>query len=54
MEQRLQSLGVTLLPGRSRSAGEGASLYFADPDGHLLEVHAGDREARLEAYQKLD
>ena len=51
MEQRLQDLGVALLPGRSRAAGEGLSLYFTDPDGHLLEVHAGDRETRLAAYQ---
>lgn len=51
MEQRLQHFGVPLLPGRPRTAGEGLSLYFADPDGHLLEVHAGDRETRLDTYQ---
>ncbi len=50
MEQRLQSLGVPTLPGRTRAVGEGLSLYFTDPDGHLLEVHAGDRKTRLKAY----
>ena len=52
MEQRLQRLGVPLLPGRPRGAGEGASLYFADPDGHGLEVHCGSLETRLKAYEK--
>lgn len=27
----------------------GDSLYFLDPDGHKLEIHASDLEARLEA-----
>lgn len=50
MEQRLKEFGISLLPGRTRGAGEGLSLYFADPDGHLLEAHAGDRETRINAY----
>lgn len=28
---------------------EGASLYFLDPDGHRLELHASDLAARLAA-----
>ena len=52
MTKRLQRLGVAVLPGRPREAGEGQSLYFTDPDGHLLEVHTGDRETRIEAYRK--
>ncbi len=29
---------------------EGSSLYFLDPDGHRLEVHAGTIASRLQAY----
>jgi catechol 2,3-dioxygenase-like lactoylglutathione lyase family enzyme len=31
---------------------EGKSLYFLDPDGHRLEIHAGDLESRLAALRK--
>ncbi len=51
MAERLRQLGIPLIPSRSRAAGEGLSLYFADPDGHLLEVHAGDQETRLTSYR---
>ena len=32
-----------------QNSSEGDSLYFLDPDGHKLEVHAGDWPSRLEA-----
>jgi glutathione S-transferase fosA5 len=31
---------------------EGASLYFLDPDGHKLEIHAGDWRTRLTAMRE--
>ena len=31
---------------------EGASLYFLDPDGHKLEIHAGDWRTRLAAMKE--
>lgn len=31
---------------------EGASLYFADPNGHKLEIHASDLRARLDAIKR--
>ncbi|WP_127144745.1 fosfomycin resistance glutathione transferase [Pelagibacterium montanilacus] len=30
---------------------EGASLYVLDPDGHKLELHAGDLRSRLAHYR---
>ena len=31
---------------------EGDSLYFLDPDGHKLEIHASDLETRLATARK--
>ncbi|WP_110668771.1 fosfomycin resistance glutathione transferase [Salinicola halophilus] len=31
---------------------EGASFYFLDPDGHKLEIHAGDLRSRLQACRQ--
>ena len=52
--QRLETLGVEILPGRGRIEGEGDSLYFRDWDPHLFELHAGTLEQRLAAYAAAD
>ena len=54
LEQRLSRLGAEVLPGRSRVAGEGRSLYFHDFDNHLFELHSGTLAQRLTSYRALD
>ncbi|GDX41400.1 metallothiol transferase FosB [Armatimonadota bacterium] len=46
----LTKQGISLLQDRERSLEEGQSLYFTDPDGHLLELHTGSLAQRLSAY----
>jgi len=41
------------------NSSEGDSIYFLDPDGHQLELHAGDllsrlKSIRLEPYENLE
>ena len=50
--ERIKSLGIEILPGRSRSPLEGRSLYFYDYDNHLFELHTGTLEERLAYYSK--
>ncbi len=52
--QRLQAVGVEILPGRSRIEGEGHSLYFRDWDNHLFELHSGTLDQRLATYAAAD
>ncbi|MGL4603829.1 MAG: FosX/FosE/FosI family fosfomycin resistance hydrolase [Iodobacter sp.] len=47
---RLESIGVEILPPRSRIEGEGESIYFYDFDDHLFELHTGTLEQRLASY----
>src|SRR5579883_1247436 len=44
--QRIRSLGVEMKEGRSRTEGEGRSLYFYDYDNHLFELHTGTLDRR--------
>jgi glutathione S-transferase fosA5 len=48
LEQRLKKTGVALW---QRNHSEGESLYFLDPDGHKLEIHASDLNARIRALR---
>nr|WP_307302557.1 MULTISPECIES: metallothiol transferase FosB [unclassified Paenibacillus] len=53
LQARLQRAGATIEEGRQRNPeGEGQSIYFRDPDGHLLEFHTGTLEQRLDYYRK--
>lgn len=49
---RLERLGVNMLPGRKRGEKECQSVYFTDPDGHKFEFHTGGLEDRLDYYKK--
>lgn len=50
--ERVEKLGLEILPGRSRVQGEGRSLYFYDYDHHLFEIHDGTLQTRLERYNR--
>lgn len=52
-DQRLaaiKALGLKVLDGRKRVAGEARSIYFYDYDNHLFELHSGTLKERLRAY----
>ena len=51
--KRVQSLGLEIKSSRARTEKEGRSLYFYDYDNHLIELHTGNLETRLE-YLKND
>ncbi len=48
-EEKINSLNLTILPGRERIKGENTSLYFYDYDNHLFELHSGDLQITLNA-----
>ena len=52
-EERLSAicaLDLEIKPPRDRVEGEGRSIYFYDADNHLMELHTGTLEQRLQSY----
>lgn len=47
---KIQMLGLTVEPGRSRVKGEASSIYFYDYDNHVFELHTGTLQERLKSY----
>jgi len=50
-EERLRGAGISLEVSRPRHPRDGESVYFRDPDGHLLELHTGSLEQRMSYYR---
>lgn len=50
--KKLHEADAEILEGRSRTDGEGCSIYFYDYDNHLFELHTGTLEMRLDAYAR--
>lgn len=48
MSLRIIASGATVW---RENQSEGASLYFLDPDGHKLEIHASDWQSRVQAME---
>lgn len=49
--EKIEKLGVHILPQRKRIEGEGASIYFYDFDNNLFELHTGNLKDRLKSYE---
>ncbi len=49
MSERIKKSGAEIW---QENRTEGASLYFVDPNGHKLEIHASDLETRLKALKE--
>jgi catechol 2,3-dioxygenase-like lactoylglutathione lyase family enzyme len=49
LDQRIRRSGAEIW---QENRTEGDSLYFLDPNGHKLEIHTSDLEARIESYRR--
>jgi catechol 2,3-dioxygenase-like lactoylglutathione lyase family enzyme len=49
LSERIRASGATIWQDNWT---EGESLYFLDPNGHKLEIHASDLSARLQAARQ--
>lgn len=49
MSERINDAEVKIY---KENTSPGASLYFLDPDGHQLEIHVGDWQARIEVKKQ--
>jgi catechol 2,3-dioxygenase-like lactoylglutathione lyase family enzyme len=49
MSQQIMQASIPLW---QQNQTEGDSLYFLDPDGHKLEIHASDLETRLKTARE--
>lgn len=48
ISNRIRASGSTIF---KENKSEGSSTYFLDPNGHKLEIHAGDWKSRLSSYR---
>ena len=46
---RVNKANAEVVQGRTRSNGEGRSIYFYDFDNHLFELHTGTLDERLKS-----
>jgi catechol 2,3-dioxygenase-like lactoylglutathione lyase family enzyme len=49
MSERIKKSGADIW---QENRSEGDSLYFVDPNGHKLEIHASDLETRLKTFKE--
>lgn len=50
--EKINSLNLEIMKGRTRVKGEANSIYFYDFDHHLFELHTGTLDERLRCYKQ--